>query len=224
MNRQWKLAARPVGLVKRSDFVFTDAPDGDPLLVPLRVAWDREKVEGRRENYQSTIHGRDHITYVEIAAKKDGTVTAANASKINDGAAALLVMAKEKAAALGLTPLARIVAASSAAKKPEQFTTAPADVIPKVLAKAGLSLAEIDLFEINEAFAVVNLAVQGKLGIDHAKVNVHGGAVALGHPIGASGARILVTLLHAMRRQNVRRGLGAICIGGGEASGIILER
>jgi acetyl-CoA C-acetyltransferase len=183
---------------------------GDPTIVA-------EDEEPRKVKF-------DKMATLKPAFKKDGTVTAANASKINDGAAALLVMSKEKADALGLTPLARIAAFASAAKKPEQFTTAPADVIPKVLARAGLTLADIDLFEINEAFAVVNLAVEGILGIDHAKVNVHGGAVALGHPIGASGARILVTLLHAMERRNVKRGLGAICIGGGEASGIILER
>jgi acetyl-CoA C-acetyltransferase len=112
----------------------------------------------------------------------------------------------------------------SAARKPVEFTTAPADVIPKVLAKAGLGLGDIDLFEVNEAFAVVNLAVNKILGIDPDRLNVHGGAVALGHPIGASGARILVTLLHAMKTHGKKRGMAAICIGGGEASGMIIER
>ena len=166
----------------------------------------------------------DKIRSLGPAFQKDGTVTAANSSKINDGAAATVVMAKDVAAKQGVKPLARITAYASAAKKPEWFTTAPADVIPKVLHKAGLSKNDIDLFEINEAFAVVNLAVNKMLGLDMNKVNVNGGAVALGHPIGASGARILVTLLYAMQRRDAKRGLAAICIGGGEASGIIVER
>jgi acetyl-CoA C-acetyltransferase len=166
----------------------------------------------------------DKIPKLKPAFQKDGTVTAANASKINDGAAAVVVMSAEKAKSLGLTPLARIVAFSSAAKKPEWFTTAPADVIPKTLKKAGLKESDIDLYEINEAFAVVALAVGKLLGLDAAKVNVNGGAVALGHPIGASGARILVTLLYALKQHQKRRGMAAICIGGGEASGMIVER
>ena len=165
----------------------------------------------------------DRIPQLKPAFQKDGTVTAANSSKINDGAAAVLLMSAEKARALGLRPLAKIVASSSAAKKPEWFTTAPADVIPKVLKKAGLTMDQVDLFEINEAFAVVPLAVNKLLGIDVAKVNVNGGAVAMGHPIGASGARIVVTLIHALKQRNLKRGLAAICIGGGEASGIVLE-
>ncbi len=166
----------------------------------------------------------DKIATLRPAFAKDGTVTAANASKINDGAAALVLMSAEKAAALKLPVLATIRSFGSAARKPVEFTTAPADVIPKVLKKAGLTLADIDLFEVNEAFAVVNLAVNGMLGIDPAKLNVHGGAVALGHPIGASGARILVTLVYALRRLAKKRGLAAICIGGGEASGMIIDR
>jgi len=166
----------------------------------------------------------DKIRSLMPAFENEGTVTAANSSKINDGAAAVVVMSGEKAAELKIQPMARIVAYDSSAKKPEWFTTAPADVIPKVLAKADLKIGDIDLFEINEAFAVVNLAVNKILGLDLEKVNVHGGAVALGHPIGASGARILVTLLHALKRRNSRRGMAAICIGGGEASGMIVER
>jgi acetyl-CoA C-acetyltransferase len=154
----------------------------------------------------------------------DGTVTAANASKISDGAAALVLMSAEEAARRGLKPLARIVAQSSAAKDPAWFTTAPADAIAKVLKKAGLTAAQIDLFEINEAFAVVALAVNRLAGLDAAKVNVNGGAVAIGHPIGASGARILVTLLHALEQRNLKRGLATLCIGGGEASALIVER
>ncbi len=166
----------------------------------------------------------EKIPTLKPAFKKDGTVTAANASKINDGAAALVLMAAEVAEKRGLKPLARIRAYGSTAKKPVEFTTAPADVIRKVMAKSGLRVDEIDLFEINEAFAVVTLAVNKIVGLDESKVNINGGAVALGHPIGASGARILVTLLHAMKQRNARRGMAAICIGGGEASGVIVER
>ncbi len=166
----------------------------------------------------------DKIRALKPAFKKDGTVTAANASKINDGAAALVLMAAEVAQQRGLKPMASIRAYGSAARKPVEFTTAPADVIRKVMAKARLRVDEIELFEINEAFAVVTLAVDKILGLEEEKVNVNGGAVALGHPIGASGARILVTLLHAMKQHNARRGMAAICIGGGEASGVIVER
>ena len=125
---------------------------------------------------------------------------------------------------LGLKPLARIIAQASAAKKPEWFTTAPADVIPKILQKAGMTVGDIDLFEVNEAFAVVALITSRMAGLDPAKVNVNGGAIALGHPIGASGARILVTLLHALQQRGLKRGMAAICIGGGEASAVIIER
>ncbi len=165
----------------------------------------------------------DKIPTLRPAFQKDGTVTAANSSKINDGAAALVVMSAAKAKALGLAPIARIIASASSAKEPNWFTTAPADVIAKTLAKAKMSAAEIDLFEINEAFAVVTLAVNAIAGIPVEKVNVNGGAVALGHPIGASGARIVVTLLHALKQKNLKRGMAAICIGGGEASGLIVE-
>jgi acetyl-CoA C-acetyltransferase len=166
----------------------------------------------------------DKIPQLKPAFTKDGTVTAANASKINDGAAALVVMSRAKADELGLAPIARIVAQSSAAKDPVWFTTAPADSIARVLKKARMTLNDIDLFEINEAFAVVAIAVTRIAGLDPARVNVNGGAVALGHPIGASGARILVTLLHALEQKNAARGLAAICIGGGEASAVIVER
>jgi acetyl-CoA C-acetyltransferase len=166
----------------------------------------------------------DKIRSLKPAFIPNGTITAANASKINDGAAAVLVMSMETAMKLGLKPLARIVSYGSFAKKPEWFTTAPADVIAKVLTKGNLNKDQIDLFEINEAFAVVNLAVNKILDLNVAKTNVHGGAVALGHPIGASGTRILVTLLHAMKRQGVKRGMASLCIGGGEASALIIER
>lgn len=165
----------------------------------------------------------DKVPKLKPAFQQDGTVTAANSSKINDGGAALALMSSEKASALGVKPLARIVAYGSSAKKPEWFTTAPADVIAKVLSTAGLTVQDIDLFEVNEAFAVVSLAVQKLAGIETEKLNVNGGAVALGHPIGASGGRILVTLLHALKQRKMKRGMAAICIGGGEASAVIVE-
>ena len=155
--------------------------------------------------------------------EKDGVITAANASSINDGAAALMIMTEEKAKELGLTPLVEIVAQSSAAKAPIEFTTAPADAIAKVLKKADLSKDDIDIFEINEAFSVVSLAVNKLLDLDASKVNVNGGAIAIGHPIGASGARILTTLIYEMKKQNSTYGLASLCIGGGEASALIVK-
>jgi len=155
--------------------------------------------------------------------EKDGVVTAANASSINDGAAALMIMTEQKAKELGLTPLVEIVAQSSSAKAPIEFTTAPADAIAKVLKKADLSKDDIDIFEINEAFAVVSLAVNKLLELDTSKVNVNGGAIAIGHPIGASGARILTTLIYEMKKQNSTYGLASLCIGGGEASALIVK-
>lgn len=165
----------------------------------------------------------DKIPTLKPVFEKNGVVTAANASSINDGAAALLVMSEEKAKELGLKPLVEIVAQSSAAKAPIDFTTAPADAITKVLKKTGMTTKDIDLYEINEAFAVVSLAVNKLLGLTNANVNVNGGAVALGHPIGASGARILVTLIYEMKKRNLEFGLASLCIGGGEASALIVK-
>ncbi len=165
----------------------------------------------------------DKIPSLRPVFKKDGTVTAANASTIDDGAAALVIASESKAAAMGVTPIARIVAHASFAQKPEWFTTAPVDGIKRVLAKANMKLDDIDLFEINEAFAVVTLAASDQLGIPVEKINVHGGAIALGHPIGASGARLLTTLLHALKLQGKKYGLTTLCIGGGEASALIVE-
>ncbi|MFH2003691.1 MAG: acetyl-CoA C-acetyltransferase [Bacteroidota bacterium] len=166
----------------------------------------------------------DKIATLKPAFQKDGTITAANASKINDGAAAVVLMLKKKAEELGIKPLVKIINFASFAKKPEMFPTAPADVIQKLLKKTGYSKEDIDLYEINEAFAVVTLSVIKILGLDMNKVNINGGAVALGHPIGASGTRLLVTLIHAMKQQNVKRGLVTLCIGGGEASAMIIEQ
>ena len=165
----------------------------------------------------------EKIPSLKPVFEKDGVITAANASSINDGAAALLIMSEEKAKELSLTPLVEIVAQASAAKAPIEFTTAPADAIAKVLNKAGLTKDDIDLFEINEAFAVVSLAVNKLLELDTEKINVNGGAVAIGHPIGASGARILVTLIYEMKKRNSKYGLASLCIGGGEASALIVK-
>ena len=158
------------------------------------------------------------------AFKEGGTVTAGNASSISDGAAAVVCVAAPVAARLGLQPLVRIVAQAQAATDPEWFTVAPIAAIRKVVRKAGLSLEDIDLFEINEAFSVVPMAAIRELGLEHARVNVRGGAVALGHPIGASGARVLVTLIYAMLQRRARRGLATLCIGGGEAVAMVVER
>jgi acetyl-CoA C-acetyltransferase len=165
----------------------------------------------------------DKIPTLKPAFEKNGVVTAANASSINDGAAALIVTTEDKAKELGLTPLVEIIAQSSSAKAPIEFTTAPADAISKVLKKADLKTDDIDLYEINEAFAVVSLAVNQLLGLKSEKVNINGGAVALGHPIGASGARIMVTLIHEMKKRKVKYGLASLCIGGGEASALIVR-
>jgi acetyl-CoA C-acetyltransferase len=166
----------------------------------------------------------DKMRSLKPAFVKDGgTVTAANSSKINDGAAALIVTSADYATRNGLKPLARIVAQSSAAHAPEWFTTAPGKAIDLVLKRANMTVDDIDLFEINEAFAAVSMAAMRDAKIPHEKLNIYGGAVALGHPIGASGARILVTLIHAMHDRGVKRGLAAICIGGGEAAAMIVE-
>lgn len=165
----------------------------------------------------------DKIPQLRPVFDKEGTVTAANASSINDGAAALLVMSADKAKELGLKPLAKILSSASAAKAPEWFTTAPADAIPIALKKAGLTKNDIDLFEINEAFSVVALANNQILELDPEKVNIHGGAVSIGHPLGCSGARILVTLIHALRRTKGKYGCAGICNGGGGASSMVIE-
>ncbi|MBK1711776.1 acetyl-CoA C-acyltransferase [Rubrivivax gelatinosus] len=165
----------------------------------------------------------DKIPGLKPAFRKDGTITAASASSISDGAAALVLMRESSAAARGVKPLARIVAHAVHAQAPEWFTTAPVGAISKVLAKAGWKPADVDLWEVNEAFAAVTMAAMHEFSLPHEKVNVHGGACALGHPIGASGARIVVTLLGALRRQGKRRGVAALCIGGGEATALALE-
>ena len=165
----------------------------------------------------------DKIPSLKPAFRKDGTITAANASSISDGAAALVLMRESTAARLGCRPLARIVAHAVHAQAPEWFSTAPAGAIGKALHKAGWSASQVDLWEVNEAFAAVTMAAMAEYRLPHEVVNVHGGACALGHPIGASGARIVVTLLGAMRKRGARRGIAALCIGGGEATALAVE-
>ena len=165
----------------------------------------------------------DKIPSLKPAFKKDGTITAANASSISDGAAALVLVRQSTARQLGLQPVARIVSHAVHAQEPQWFATAPAGAIAKALAKAGWQAAEVDLWEVNEAFAAVTMAAMAEFKLPHDIVNVHGGACALGHPIGASGARIVVTLLGALRKRGLKRGMAALCIGGGEATALALE-
>jgi acetyl-CoA C-acetyltransferase len=193
-------------------------------IAPVEVAQkkgDPLKIDADEEPFAAPL---EKMPTLKPAFQKDGSVTAANSSKINDGAAALVVASEDRAKAKGWKPIARIVASAGVAQAPEWFTTAPVGAIQKLLAKTGLKVSDIDLFEINEAFAVVAMAAIKELSLDPAKVNVRGGAVALGHPIGASGARILATLVHALRREGKKQGLAAICIGGGEATAMLVER
>jgi acetyl-CoA C-acetyltransferase len=165
----------------------------------------------------------DKIPTLKPAFKKDGTITAASSSSINDGAAALVMMKESTAARLGCKPLARIVAHATHAQEPEWFATAPVGATQKALAKAGWAVGDVDLWEVNEAFAVVPMALMKELNVPHDKVNVNGGACALGHPIGASGARIMVTLMYALQARGLKNGLATLCIGGGEATAVALE-
>jgi len=193
-------------------------------VVPVEVPQRRGEplVVAEDEEYKNVK--MEKVPQLRPAFSKDGTVTAANASTINDGAAALVLMSAEKAAELGLEPLAKIKSSADAAQEPKWFTTAPAKALPIALDKAGVSLEDIDYFEFNEAFSVVGLANIKLLGLTDENVNVHGGAVSLGHPLGCSGARILVTLVHTLRQHNARLGAAAICNGGGGASAMVIER
>jgi len=165
----------------------------------------------------------DKIPGLQPAFKKDGTVTAANASTMNDGAAALVLMSKEKAEALGLKPIAIVMGYADAEQEPVWFTTSPALALPKAIEKAGLNKEQIDLWEINEAFSVVSIENAKRMGIQHDKLNIHGGAVSIGHPLGCSGARIVVTLIHALRQNKRTYGAAGICNGGGGASAMVLR-
>lgn len=196
----------------KDEIVPVEVPQrkGDPVVIDS----DEEPPNGIPEKFPK----------LRPAFEKEGTVTAANASSINDGAAAVVLMSAEKAASLGIDQLAKVISWATSSKEPEWFTTAPADAISRVLELTGLTTGDIDLFEINEAFSCVSLANNKILELSPEKVNVNGGAVALGHPIGASGARILVTLLHAMKQRSARKGIASLCNGGGEATAMIVER
>jgi len=195
----------------------------DAEIVPVTVKTRTGDVEVTKD--EQPLKARlDKIPQLRPAFAKDGTVTAASSSSISDGAAALVLMRESTAKQRGLTPLARIVGHASHAQAPEWFTTAPVGAVEKLLKRTGWTRSDIDLFEINEAFAVVTMAAIHDLGLDPETVNVHGGACALGHPIGASGARIIVTLLSALQRYNKTKGVASLCIGGGEATAIAIER
>jgi len=201
-----------------------DAGKFDNEVVPVDVPQRRgePKVVSKDEEYSNVK--LEKIPQLRAAFSKEGTVTAANASTINDGAAAMVLMSKDKAEELGLQPLATIKSYADAAHEPKWFTTAPAKALPKALDKANLSLKDVDFFEFNEAFSVVGLANMKLLGLTDSNVNINGGAVSLGHPLGCSGARIIITLLSVLEQQNGRIGAAAICNGGGGASAIVVER
>ena len=196
----------------------------DAEIVPVEVPQRRGDAIVVSKDEEYTNVKLDKIPSLAAVFTKEGTVTAANASTINDGAAALVLMSEEKAQSLGLTPLAYIKSYADAAQEPKWFTTAPAKALPKALDKAGISISDVDFFEFNEAFSVVGLANAQILGLDNDKINVNGGAVSLGHPLGCSGARIIVTLISVLNQNNAKIGAAAICNGGGGASAIVIER
>ncbi|HEU4967450.1 acetyl-CoA C-acyltransferase [Sphingomonas sp.] len=223
------------------EYQFTRADQDDYAIASLTRAqaaqasggFDREivavEVKGRKgvevvdKDEQPLKGDASKIPSLKPAFAKDGTITAANASSISDGAAALVMTRESVAAAKGLKPVARLVATAAHAHEPAKFTTAPVNAVQKVLAKAGWSADDVDLFEVNEAFACVAMIAMRDLGIDHEKVNVNGGATALGHPIGASGARIMATLIAALENRGLKRGVASLCIGGGEATAVAVE-
>ena len=196
----------------------------DSEIVPVKIPQRKGDSVFISEDEEPGKARFDKIPTLRPVFEKDGAITAANASKLNDGAAVILVMSEEKAIKLRLTPIASIVAQTSAAHEPEWFTTAPGKAIGKILEKTNLSTNDIDLWEINEAFSAVTMAAIDDFKIDPAKVNIYGGAVAIGHPIGASGARIFTTLMNGMTRTETKYGLATLCIGGGEASAMIVEK
>ncbi|MBK8600356.1 MAG: acetyl-CoA C-acyltransferase [Flavobacterium sp.] len=196
----------------------------DNEVVPVAVPQRRGEPVMVTKDEEYTNVKLDKIPSLNAAFTKEGTVTAANASTINDGAGAVILMSEDKAKAMGLKPLATIVSYADAAQEPKWFTTAPAKALPKALDKAGLQLSDVDFFEFNEAFSVVGLANAQILGLDNDKVNVNGGAVSLGHPLGCSGVRIIITLINVLAQNNGKIGAAAICNGGGGASAIVIER
>jgi acetyl-CoA C-acetyltransferase len=201
-----------------------DAGKFDNEVVPVAVPQRKGEPVMVTKDEEYTNVKLDKIPSLNAAFTKEGTVTAANASTINDGAAAMVLMSEEKAQAMGLTPLAYIKSYADAAQEPKWFTTTPAKALPKALDKAGMAISDVDFFEFNEAFSVVGLANAQILGLPNDKVNVNGGAVSLGHPLGCSGARIIVTLINVLQQNNAKVGAAAICNGGGGASAIVIER
>lgn len=193
-------------------------------IIPITIPAGRDKFASVTQDEEPTRHGISKLKELLPVFKQGGSITAGNSSKISDGAAAVVVMSGDKAKEFDMKPMAKIIAYASQGVESHMFSIAPVGAINKVLDKAGLTIKDIDLFEINEAFAVSILAVIKELDLDETRVNVYGGAIALGHPIGASGARILTTLLYAMKRKNVKTGIAAICIGGGEAVAALVER
>ncbi len=193
-------------------------------IVPVEVAQRKGSAVTVAEDEEPNRVDLGKMRELKPVFQDNGVLTVGNSPSCNDGAAALVVMSEEEAARIGLVPMARIVGYAGAALAPEWFTIAPIEAIKRVLRKTGLTIGDIDVFEINEAFSAVSLAINRELGLDEKKVNVNGGAVALGHPIGATGARILTTLVHAMAARGARRGLAGLCIGGGEALAMIVER
>ena len=207
--------------VKRAQAAIASGAFADEIA-PVKVATRKGEVEFATDEQP----GKSDIAKIPTlkgAFRKDGTVTAASSSSISDGAAATVLMAADEAAKRGLKPIARIVAHATHAQEPEWFTTAPVSAIRSLLARTGWKVEDVDLFEVNEAFSVVAMAPMKELGVPHDKVNVNGGATALGHPIGASGTRIVVTLLHALKARGGKRGIASLCIGGGEATAIAVE-
>ena len=235
MGSAAELCAKECGISRENQDEFATESYNRAQAAVKEGHFDKEIVAVEIENRKgpATVVKQDEEPFAGDVSKlaglrsvfqKDGTVTAGNASALNDGAAALIIMSEDEAKKRGLKPLATIVGYGGAAQAPEWFTTAPVAAIANALQRTGLKLEDIDLFEVNEAFSVVSLAVAQKAKLDSKRVNVNGGAVALGHPIGASGARVLVTLLHAMEQRQVKRGLATLCIGGGEAVALIVER
>jgi acetyl-CoA C-acetyltransferase len=195
-------------------------------IIPIEIPQRKKAalvIDKDEELNNSRINSLEDMKRLRSVFKKDGTVTAGNASKINDGAAAVVLMSKEKMEELGLTPLAKIVSYADAAQEPVWFTTTPSLAMPKALDKAGVKLEEVDAFEVNEAFSVVALANMKRLGLDHEKVNVFGGAVSIGHPVGVSGARIVMSLISVLKHKGGKYGLAGICNGGGGASAMLIE-
>jgi acetyl-CoA C-acetyltransferase len=207
---------------RRGDFKKEIVPVPSPLPSPGGRGREGEGVVEEDEEVKK--FDAEKMRHLKPAFREGGTVTAGNASSVSDGAAAVVVMERERALALGIKPLVRVVGYGSSAREPEWFTIAPVEAIAKLLKNCGCSVADVDLFEINEAFAASSIAVNRELGLDSEKVNVRGGAIALGHPIGASGARIFTTLVHALVDMDKRRGVAALCIGGGEAVAMLVER